>query len=128
MTITDILLDCVRNYIVFKVTIRILRNGEYFMKLKSNQYTYFIKDIIGFFLLWIGGKSKLFISNSNMALTINIFCIILALSMFIWGLKDIGKNVENKNTDEYKTRILMIKLALFVGMCITAIILYFALS
>ena len=98
------------------------------MKLKSNQYTYFIKDIIGFFLLWIGGKSKLFISNSNMALTINIFCIILALSMFIWGLKDIGKNVENKNTDEYKTRILMIKLALFVGMCITAIILYFALS
>lgn len=63
-----------------------------------------------------------------MALTINIFCIILALSMFIWGLKDIGKNVENKNTDEYKTRILMIKLALFVGMCITAIILYFALN
>ena len=98
------------------------------MKSKSNQYTYFIKDIIGFFLLWIGGKSKLFISNSNMALSINIFCIILALSMFIWGLKDIGKNVENNNTDEYKTRVLMIKLGLFVGMCITAIILYFAFN
>ena len=98
------------------------------MKLKINQYTYFIKDIIGFFLLWIGGKSKLFISNSNTALSINILCIILALSMFIWGLKDIGKNVENKNTDEYKMRILMIKLAVFVGMCITAIILYFAFN
>lgn len=48
--------------------------------------------------------------------------------MFIWGLKDIGKNVENKNTDEYRMRILMIKLALFVGMCITAIILYLAFN
>ena len=104
------------------------KNGGCFMKLKTNQYRYFIKDIIGLFLLWIGGKSKLFISDSNTALSINIFCIILALSMFIWGLKDIGRNVENKDTNEYKTRVLMIKYALFVGMCITAIIIYFAFN